>query len=427
MRAVRPREHSFTNEVDSWVSEATSSGVHRFDDLLRWLPGVYPLEAAASVRRLRADGDLSNTDASRLLAGTTSRNRIVEGRLSFPAPHPLDSDWRFTSPTSAMLLHESMAVRKPGDTVICLGTPSVFQEAHWQGMGRSTRLIDGNTAVICHFAQLGLAPQVWQADLLSDPLPPVRSSVVVADPPWYPDEMTAFLWSASRICTFGGHVLISIPARGTRPGIAAEVGRLLDYSRTVGFEVTRVEPGVLEYESPPFERNALKAAGIALSSGNWRRADLCVLRLAVELNAPRPLPTRISESWYEEALFGTRMRLRKKFVRRFADPTIIKLVNGDVLPTVSRRHSLRTSVDVWTTGNRVFACAGTAILRIIVRSLACRQDPVVRVAFALRRALSNRERELIGVAAEQSVALAAQEQRDFGIAGIGSSPGGTYL
>jgi hypothetical protein len=200
-----------------------------------------------------------------------------------------------------------------------------------------------------------------------------------------------------------GHVFIPMPPKGTRPGVAAEVGRLMDLVRAMGFDVTRFEDGAVQYDSPPFERNALQAAGIRLASYDWRQADLCVLRLLSPNTRPRPVAVRSCGRWTEELLCGTRLRLRRKGVGMFADPTLVSLVAGDVLPSVSRRHPLRRSVDVWTTGNHVFSCAGTAALRTIIRSLARGQDPALRVACALGRGLSNHEKHLIGVAAEQQL------------------------
>lgn len=419
MLAVLRRGQTFADQVDSWVHEAVRSGVRQFDELLRWLPGVYPVDAAASVRRLRLDGRLRAENASRLLAGTARPNRIAERRPSLPAPHPLDSDWRFTPRTSATLLREARIAGKPGDAVVCLGTPSVYQEALQQGEDRRAALVDANAAVIGYFSQLGRWPRVWRADLLSDPIPPLRSSAVVADPPWYWDEMAAFLWAASQTCTLGGHVFMPMPPKGTRPGVAAEVGRLMELARAMGFYVTRFEDGAVQYDSPPFERNALQAAGIRLVSYDWRRADLCVLRLLSPNTLPRPAAVRSSGRWAEEELLGTRVRLRRKAVGPFADPTLASLVTGDVLPSVSRRHPMRRAVDVWTTGNRVFSCTGTSVLRTIIRALARGQDPALRVAFALGRGLSGREKHLIDLATEQVKALAGQEQRDFCFAGVG--------
>jgi hypothetical protein len=419
VRAISGKGLAFADQVDSWVQDAVRAGACRFDDLLRALPGVYPVDAAASVRRLRAAGRLREPEASWLLAGASPPGAAAVRPSSLPAPHPLDYDWRFTHPTSAEMLDRAMRVAFPGDDVICLGTPSVFLEAVGRGAGRRAALVDSNPAVTAHFLRLGPWLRVWNADLLSDPIPAVRSSAVVADPPWYWPEMAGFLWSASNICTPGGHVFMSLPPRRTRPAAASEVGRLLGLASDLGFELASFENGVVQYESPPFERNALRAVGVGLVSYDWRRGDLCVLRLRSADARPRPTAARTGGRWAEEALFEARLRLRSRRGGEFADPTLTPLVAGDVLPSVSRRHPLRDAADVWTAGNRVFGCAGTGVLRQIIRSLGRGGDPARRVAAVLERGLTARERYLVGVAAEQVVALATLESRDRRLAGVG--------
>jgi hypothetical protein len=231
--------------------------------------------------------------------------------------------------------------------------------------------------------------------------------------------MAGFLWAASQICTIGGNVFVSLPPKGTRPGACSEVSKLLGTARAMGFDVTRLDHGAVQYDSPPFERNALRAAGIRLAAYDWRCGDLCVLRLRSENTQPRPVAPRDANRWVEEELFGMRLRLRKRRIGRFADPTLVSLVAGDVFPSVSRRHPLRNSVDVWTAGNRVFACARTSILRQVIRALVRGQSPVRRVASALNREVTNHERHLIAVAAKQMTALARQEQKDFCFVGVG--------
>ena len=419
MRAVLCRVESFSDQVDSWVADAIRGGIRHFGDLLRGLPGVYPVDVAASVRRLSFGGDITRPVASRLLVGANCVGPVIERQQSLPAPHPLDYDWRFTATSSAHLFQRLGQVANPGDTLVCLGAPSVYEEALRQGAARRAALVDANSAIVSHFLSRAQWLRVWRSDLLTDPIPALHSSVVMADPPWYFDQMVGFLWAASQICTVGGHVFVSLPPKGTRPGVVSEVGRLIGLARAMGFDVDRLDCGAVQYESPPFERNALRAAGIHLSSYDWRCGDLCILRLRAANNQPRPLPPRSQGKWVEEELSGMRVRLRKKGIGLFADPVLTSLVDGDILPSVSRRHPLRQSVDVWTAGNRVFSCAGTNILRQVIRALARGQNPVLRVASALNRVLTHRERQLIVVAARQMTALARQERRDFCYAGVG--------
>jgi hypothetical protein len=53
-----------------------------------------------------------------------------------------------------------------------------------------------------------------------------------------------------------------------------------------------------------------------------------------------------------------------------ADPQLKHLVNGDVLPSVSRRDPVRHTVTVWTTSNRVFGCRSPRLLADIAVALA---------------------------------------------------------
>jgi len=419
MRAVVCQVEDFHEHVDSWVHEALQSGVGQFDSLLRRLPGVYPVDVARSIRRQSSDGMISRPIAKRLLSGTDCPSPTIESQPSLPAPHPLDFDWRFTHSTSKLLLQESTRVAKTGDSIVCLGAPSVYQEALRQGAARRAALIDANPAVIGHFLDIGRWLRVWRCDLLTETIPALRSSALVVDPPWYPEQMSSFLWAASQICTIGGHVFVSLPPRGTRPGIAAEVGSLMTLAIELGFDIDRIEECSLQYDSPPFEQNALTAVGIRLASYNWRCGDLCVLRLRAAKREKRPLVSGGEGWWDDEFLLGMRLRLRKTSVARFGDPCLVSLVPGDVLPSVSRRYPLRRSVDVWTAGNRVFACAGTEILRLIIQAVARGQTPPLRVASFLGRCLTHRERQLIDVATEQMKDLAKQEGNDLCFANVG--------
>ena len=65
------------------------------------------------------------------------------------------------------------------------------------------------------------------------------------------------------------------------------------------------------------------------------------------------------------------------------DPSLVGIVAGDVLPSVSRRDERRSLAEVWTSGNRVFRCADTAVLQQICRAVARKEAPVAYVFDAL--------------------------------------------
>lgn len=226
----------------------------------------------------------------------------------------------------------------------------------------------------------------------------MTAQVVVIDPPWYPVHVRTFLWAASQICTVGGHVFLSAPPAGTRPGIKEEWEETLELAEGMGLRLKRSQPSALPYVSPPFERNALRAAGVSSYPAEWRRGDLAVFlrfgqashhSLPLLYHSP-PAPLSPCPEWAEESVEGVRIRMRSQEHFR-GDPRLVSLVTGDVLPSVSRRDERRPLAEVWTSGNRIFRCADTAILREVCRAVARNKAVAACVAGALRRTLTPEE------------------------------------
>lgn len=418
MRATRNEADHFPDTIDCWVREKIQSGVSAFDDLLRGLPGVYPVDVVSSLQRLARDGRVPRERAETLLAGSNSLEPSVMAHQSLPVPHPLDFDWRFTPMTIARLLRDCSDLTHPGDTVACFGTPSVFEAALREMQPELTVLLDANDAMVRHFLSKCCWLRVCNCNLMFDSIPQIHASIVVCDPPWYFESITAFLWAASQTCVVGGHVMTSLPPTGTRPGIVEETGAILDMAGIMGLRLVKRHESALRYESPPFERNALRAAGIRLAGYNWRAGDLYVFHRSGANRHPRPLGHQVTDRWLDETLSGVRIRIRQRGVA-LADPRLIPLVPGDILPSVSTRHPLRETVDVWTSGNRVFGCAGTTTLHEIILSVGYGQDPIARVTSASGGSLSNQQRAWVTEAASQVNSLLAQERSDFLSAGYG--------
>jgi hypothetical protein len=254
------------------------------------------------------------------------------------------------------------------------------------------------TAVRCHLAR--------------DPLPELTASVVIADPPWYEDEIQVFLWVARRLCIDSGYVLLSVPPLGTRPGIAVTWTRVITWAEQIGLQLRHLEPGVLPYETPPFERNALLADGVPSTPSTWRHGDLAVFVVVGPCTAARPLLPLSDDCWDEIGIHGIRIRLRQQQDRCFRDPTLRPLIHGDVLPSISRRDPRRGAVDVWTSGNRVFSCCGTHIAGAIVSALARGLPPGDVVASILGRPLHNNELQQVDHTTEQLSCLVACERHE---------------
>jgi hypothetical protein len=398
----------FRRMVDSWIAQATEAGARTFNDLVVRLPGVYPSVILARIQTpqqafLRA----TNMDQ----AGKRI-NRENGHWAGLPRPHPLDFSWRFTGTSAAELARLAVNHSQPMDRIGLLGTPTVFLDCVSREVDRSIVLLDRDGAAIGSLQNHPANYQALHCDLRKDALPALHARVVIADPPWYEDELEHFLWACRKCCDIGAIVLLSCPPVGARPGVEAELGRIIQWAAHLGLELIEFTRDGLVYTSPGFERNALRAGGVPRVGPNWRRGDLAVFACVRETAAPRP-PTKVQSSWWEEIISGVRFRIRSDSHYGWADPTLVTLVEKDVLASVSRRERIRDRVDVWTSGNRVFACDGKLVLREILRAIASVQDPCDAVGCLLKRALSGNEKRLVLAADSRIQAVIEEEQHDM--------------
>lgn len=395
---------SYDRQVEQWVRAALNRGVASLDAVVAALPGVYPTVVLNALQRVAPNCAWITETSIR-----SPTERFIGPTLSLPAPHPLDYDWRFHERATATLLQRIDSYAVPGTSVLLLGTPSLLHATLSTPCPYTPILLEANPAMVRWFATHAPEASVRHCVIGRDPLPSVTGSVVVADPPWYEEAICLFLSAAAQLCSPGGAVLISLPPIGTRPGIAAEWARIRMWARSVGLDLIQRERGVLPYTTPPFERSALLSVGMSISDRPWRRGHLAIFarRLgAVPLSLPVP---RNEEGWDDVTVEGVRIRLRPT-VTETIDPRLIPLVTDHVLPSVSRRDPRRHLVDVWTTGNRVFACRTTSVLAALLRTHGTQTHPLTVASVASGRELTATEASCVAIAHRQIADLLAVEQ-----------------
>lgn len=408
----------FDESVDRWVFAAVSNGVTSFNSLLGSLPGVYPSVALLSLKRLISAGKISE----RFFSGETPKRRnnhqinrlqVRDNDINLPVPHPLDYDWRFSGSATKYLLDYCLEITKEDETIAFLGTPSLFQKAKEISFPRKTILLDNNSAVINYFSENIPEAKIKHCDILRDVIPELTALTVVADPPWYEKHLLGFLWTAAKICCLDGHIAVSLPPVGTRPGIESELERFFDWAKKLGLILVTTETSILPYNSPPFEINALNAENFYDSDREWRRGDLAVFVKREHTSVERPLILPESEEkWLEEIVQGVRVRLKPYDNLEFKDPKLLTLVKNDVFPSVSRREPRRPLVEVWTSGNRVYACEGRFILREILRELSSRQSAITVLSEKLNRKLTREEINRINESKKQMLKIINTEREE---------------
>lgn len=315
---------------------------------------------------------------------------------ALPTPHPLDCCWWFDTRTVKDFVSLIRQLSSANTHVVLLGTPTIFDAVTSLCDTRKFSLVDSDPLVVNRRISGGSAERfAFLADLTQQDVGVKSAQVVVADPPWYEPEVRAFLWAARQACKPNGVVLISIPPEGTRPGVAAECETIVNWAKTLGLEMEECRRGVLSYVSPLFEENALNAASVPPLRGAWRRGDLVRFRCVGICRAERPSVSS-GHQWRERIFGDVRIRVRERGDRReWSDPTLYRITESDVLPTVSRRDHRRDLVDVWTSGNRVFRCNGSAILLYILDAIAYDEGTVGGVEHSLGRHLTTDEEQQV--------------------------------
>ena len=402
----------FERTVDHWVRDAVAHGHASLDRIIRALPGVYPSVVRDALRRVASQPP---TAVDLKVLQETLWPQLAPPAphvIALPVPHPLDYDWRFSEATVADLLNMSGSLAAPGAAIALLGTPSIMRAVIEVPRSYQFTLLEANAVMTTFLTQVAPAARIVRCDVGRDPLPDIAASVVIADPPWYEEHIRSFLWAACQLCHVGGSILMSVPPIGTRPGIAQEWERTQIWAEQLGLALVRLEPNALEYLTPQFERNALRADGLDTIRSTWRRGNLAIFIRQEKRDIPRPsLPSR-DGLWDEVQAAGVRIRLRRRTCAGFADPSLVPIVPGQVLPSVSRRDPRRRHADVWTSGNRVFLCRGTPLLATIIHTVASGQSPVDGILAQIGRPLTALEQSLVTHATWQVKRLLACEQRD---------------
>jgi hypothetical protein len=378
--------------VDEWVRRCLPEA-STLAELIPRLPGVYPTEVVASLQR---QGIQLASGASELLV-----------RLNGPVPHPLDGDWRLHPDSHRQLLDISR--KQSASRVALLGCPSL--SASFSTIA-SVALVDINSAWAPYIGSLPVEA-IWGD--VSSVLPRWvgRFDLVVADPPWYPLEFERFLAVAASLVVPGGAVALSWPSEGTRPGIAQEREKLIENAAQMHLELKRWDRNVLRYATPFHEGCALRAAGLPVLAA-WRGADLIVFAKRSGL-VVQPIPLTSSNPW-KEATCGTlnlRIKTDLSASRDGSDPRLVRVLEGDVLPTVSRRDGRRAAAKIWTAGNRIFGCARPDLFEAIALGIAEDVPGPHSLSRMLGRELSGREEEWAVEAEAQILSVERIESAEY--------------
>lgn len=380
-----------------------------FDSLIERLPSVYPAEVLLSVDRLATQGRVSHALAQSLRrqAAQPREAADVPGSM-LPLPHPLDYEWRFSQRTSHQLLDMLADLTPFAGRALLFGTPGIAFEAmclpvkcHLHFVGEDN-VVSRRLRVLNHGAGMPISIDMSLAAVS-------QVDAVVLDPPWYLSSIKPMLASAAAVCKVGGAILISLPPPATRASAERDQLDSLRLAHKLGLELIERWPLALRYETPFFERNALCALGIDPPM-TWRRGDLFVFRKTRATPAALALPPP-RRAWSEVSIGRMRVAIRHAPSLQEDSGHLDSLVEGDVLPSVSRSDPRRAEATVWTSGNRVFRTGNT---QLVLEAALLARDQAFGTGFqpSLWCKLDERSTlEAVGAELTELAAIEAREER----------------
>ena len=325
--------HRLEAQVSLLVAERPGMS---FLELVRRCEGAYPREVADALARR---GYV-----------VTAQHRCGMASTWRPELSPLRAEWYFTGQTIAALLPLI------GHDILTVGAPTIAEAA--AAAGRNTVLVDNSPWIAERCDLDGIA---WYESDFATVWPEGHFDTVVVDPPWYFPDMVAWAEKALRLVRYGGQVLMPLFGQFTRPTAAAERASVTEKFEEHGH--TRLIPQLIEYETPLYEQEALRASHLPLAcSCSWRVADLLIVT-KVSHNMSNEIfwdSSARSFDWLEFVVGGQIISVLRDSLGSHKQPVgegpLLEPVPGVtdwVLDTVSARDERRKSVDIWTSRNRV--------------------------------------------------------------------------
>ncbi len=403
MAGVNAMESSYQELLDKAVRRYTERPIG-WGDLLSKLSGACPVAVSDSVTKLNRQSHISFPKITPSPSVPVALQQWSQGLI--PTPHIVDSTWWFADSALASLVKMIGESTRSDDLVLLLGTPTLYFCAKDMFPDRSLVLVDKTaTSFEDGSRRADVRCNSWSI--------PRAPTLVIADPPWYKDDLLGFIAVASRHAVTGGRVVISFPGSLTRPGVDRDREELLTVALSMGLRLEQHLISELRYVSPPFESNAYKAAGISAVPFDWRSGDLLVFVKTEEGTPTVKCPSSLSDLWSNYSVGLVRFMLLGSGETRPAAPALRAIVSGDMLPTVSRRDRRLSQVRLWTSGNRVFGCQGAGGIAGVLSALAEGKDPLAGVRTLGGSALDLSYQSAVEKVAARLHEIAEHEEREL--------------
>ena len=334
-------------KVAEQLKDAVGHGNCSASDIFSKMRGVFPSDVVEYSPGLKTQSDVASNPS------------VIEYG---PELHALHYEWYFT-PSVAQELNREFAGNQT--LTVCLGVPTVASAAVSQH--KAVIFIDRNAQTLIRFPELMRASEIHIMDAARARGVVSSADVLIFDPPWYPADTLSWLEEASHIVRPGGTVAFALYPSLTRPTAVLERELILEIASMIG--TVDVVQDALAYDTPLFEREALKACGIY--AGDWRRGDLVTIRGVKPVASPvscGPCRADIDGLWRTFLIGSQVVKLRNH--SSWADVLLSTIGDSFVFGAVTARNATRDRIHVWTSRNRVAEVGSTDALSDILQQIA---------------------------------------------------------
>lgn len=392
------------NSLNYRILSLINFGPRSFERILEETWGVSPADLNHALSGLKADGQIVlrgnqyeiNGSRRKSLQNITidhinkklsqTDKKVTSFLASLPIPHPHDFDWRFSVPGIRAFVTHLLAYHNINHSICVISAPTVYAYLRLLNSFPLLTLVERSEDTVESIRDsFGDAAGVRSHDL-QYPWPPGfigEFDCVIMDPPWYQDYYELFLLRATEILAPGGIIHTAIFPPFAKTHALAERSAIFSFAHNRGLHLIALKSGILEYDSPEFERKAFSVDGFEPKL-NWRRGDIATFFLGVKYGRERVYQVETGK-WREFRIGRSKLKIRTEEVVSYEPPLIESVEEGSpYLSSVSRKHIRRENIGLWTSCQQAFKIKGASVIIMMVECLLegkSKEDTLTEVAY----------------------------------------------
>lgn len=363
MNMIFIRMNSYQAELTNKIISIVNDNPATLCEIIKDARGAYPndvkeiLNILIENKKITFSNKYYNSKHSIVATNATELPDVEKSDLNYidkltsnlSKPHPADYDWRFTNETIYKLIDE---LKDHGNSKIDLalfGVTTLFPVLREYCKKIDVDLYNKSQSLISDLKHMGYNDGLYHQDLFKPINNNKRYDIIIADPPWYNDFYKAFIYQSSEVLKSGGVLFLSVLPELTRPDAKKDRALIKKFCEINGLAEIEIKSNFLTYESPVFERNALKNSGI--DCADWRKGDLIIYKnVGCGSKEMTVSPPEDEPLWNEYIVNEVKLKILSELDAN-DEFNFENVDNTPVLSSVSRRSNLRKRINFWTSDN----------------------------------------------------------------------------